>query len=304
MPGKGNHLSPAVVYQITNNHNGKFYIGATARKLSYRLSEHISSAMRKKVNGAFQRAIRKYGGECFEIKPIEEFTTLGEAKIGEIRLIALLKPHYNSTKGGDGQLGREFSIETRRKIGAASKGRDNNRRGKSHTETAKQRLREAGRSPTNVARLIRLHSSKALRKPVICLDTSVVYESASAAAAVHKIPKSAIIEVCLRKPLRVTAAGLVFRYVGDYIDTATELASVEMRKKERIEKASRRHAKKVRCISDGRVFTSTQTAGAAYGLLPAQIAAVANGSRTHVHGMVFHYIVEEPTDGMAIYRQS
>lgn len=214
MAGKGNHHGPGVVYRVTNVRNGKFYIGVTARSLRLRLSEHISTALTGRCNGAFQKAIRKYGAESFVIEPIHLCKTLGSAKAEEIRIISELRPQYNSTMGGDGQLGRSLSPSARRKIGEASKGRKA-RLGIPHSHGTRKRLSEIGSDPMNLARFASYSTlgPKALAKKVIRLDTGEIFDSASAAARSCGACKSTVIEVCLGKPFRIRAAGIMFRYV-------------------------------------------------------------------------------------------
>lgn len=52
-----------------------------------------------------------------------------------------------------------------------------------------------------------------LARPVVCLDDGNIFASASEAAFVYKISKSAIIELCLKKNFRRTASGKRFEYL-------------------------------------------------------------------------------------------
>lgn len=289
-----NQLGPAVVYLVTNAVNGNTYVGVTSRALALRLREHFTAALSGKGNGRFYRAIRRYGVAVFSISEIHVCQTLGDAKQDEIRMIALLKPPYNSTKGGDGQLGREMSDETRRKIGAVHKG-NTYRKGATHTSEVRERLRHLGFEPEAQARFRQYAhlGPKASSKPVICLDDGAVFESASAAARAYGLDNSLIVEVCLRDTRRVAAGGKIFRYVGGYEDAAVELAEVAARRAKFIDDASRRSRKSVICLDDGRVYTKTAAAGAAYGIHPSFIAEVCRGEKRSAHGLVFRYAEKE-----------
>jgi nitric oxide synthase oxygenase domain/subunit len=53
---------------------------------------------------------------------------------------------------------------------------------------------------------------KASSKPVICINDGQSFESASSAARYYNVPKSAVIEICLRKPHRKSIGGFSFKY--------------------------------------------------------------------------------------------
>ena len=59
-----------IIYRITNNVNGKIYIGQTKKALSQRIAEHI-----KNNKTPVQKAINKYGLESFTILIIDEADT-------------------------------------------------------------------------------------------------------------------------------------------------------------------------------------------------------------------------------------
>lgn len=95
----------ALVYMATNKINGKRYIGMTRQTMEYRRSAHYHRAETGiKGYGAprISAAIRKYGRDAFEWCVLETDLSIEGAKQKEIELIALLKPEYNVTKGGDG----------------------------------------------------------------------------------------------------------------------------------------------------------------------------------------------------------
>lgn len=59
------------IYKITNNINGKIYIGQTIGTIEKRFAEHKNAA-KNGCRYALHRAIRKYGIENFSIEEIEQ----------------------------------------------------------------------------------------------------------------------------------------------------------------------------------------------------------------------------------------
>lgn len=207
---------PATVYKITNLLNGKFYIGVTTKSLRRRLTQHFAAATQRKkiINGAFSRAIRKWGAAAFVIEPIVECGSAELALEEEIRLIAELKPHYNSTSGGDGSAGHHKSAEARAKIGAVSRG-NTHRQGKTHSAETVEILRQHGLSRKDLFASFSHLGPKASARPVECVNDYRRFESASAAARHYGVSKSAVIELCQGKNGRKTVGGRKFCYVED-----------------------------------------------------------------------------------------
>lgn len=216
---KGNVTKPAVVYEAVNLVNGKRYIGITGRGILARSAEHAIQARRKIDNGAFHRAIRKYGAKVFKYRVLLRCGTCEIALQEEIRLIALLNPEYNSTKGGDGQLGRRVTQKMREaayKVSQANIGRKHPPR----TKEMRERLSVVGKtekSRLTFAKYRSLGPASSARK-VICLEDNKVFDSASAAARNYHTCRSAIVGVCLGKKYRKTAKGRHFIYLEKTIE--------------------------------------------------------------------------------------
>ena len=87
------------IYCISNNDDGKMYIGYT-KKFEKRILEHCRS------NFYIGNAIRKHGKENFTFQKLLWFATEQEAKDVEIFLInelnTLCPNGYNQAKGGSG----------------------------------------------------------------------------------------------------------------------------------------------------------------------------------------------------------
>jgi len=97
-----------IIYKITNNVNGKIYIGQTKKALSQRIAEHIKGNA-KGNKTPVHRALNKYGLESFTISVIDEADTkeiLNEKEIYWIKFLNCKIPNgYNIADGGNGVVG-------------------------------------------------------------------------------------------------------------------------------------------------------------------------------------------------------
>jgi group I intron endonuclease len=95
------------VYKITNQVNGKVYIGITTGSIEKRWREHKCAA-NKGSQLPLYKAIRKYGHEAFSIEQLATADTVEDLKAQEVRFIKELGSFYtdgngyNMTDGGDG----------------------------------------------------------------------------------------------------------------------------------------------------------------------------------------------------------
>ena len=87
------------IYKITNEADGKFYIGKTTSTVERRFKQHIKNA--ETGTTYLYNAMRRHGIENFKVDILEEVTkeSLNDR---EIFWIDNLQPHYNMTAGGDG----------------------------------------------------------------------------------------------------------------------------------------------------------------------------------------------------------
>ena len=94
----------AYIYQITNDINGKVYIGKTERTVEERFKEHCKDAYRREYEKRpLYAAIRKYGVEHFHVETLEETNSPEEREIYWIEAKRSFKNGYNATLGGDGK---------------------------------------------------------------------------------------------------------------------------------------------------------------------------------------------------------
>ena len=105
----------AYIYQITNDVNGKIYIGKTEFSIEKRFQEHCKDAFKSdNQNRPLYAAMRKYGVEHFHIETIEQTDAPEERERFWIEQKGSFINGYNATIGGDGKayLDYEVLIET------------------------------------------------------------------------------------------------------------------------------------------------------------------------------------------------
>lgn len=93
------------IYKITNNINGKNYIGQTSTTIKNRWKQHIQDS-KKYCNRPLYKAFLKYGINSFSIEIIEECS---EKEVNErerfwINYYNSYHYGYNATLGGEGSL--------------------------------------------------------------------------------------------------------------------------------------------------------------------------------------------------------
>lgn len=97
----------AFIYVITNQINGKQYVGKTTTSIQQRFQEHCSDSKRLIIeNRPLYRAMNKYGTENFKIEELEQCSEK-DASDREIFWIGKLDTYhtgYNATFGGDGRV--------------------------------------------------------------------------------------------------------------------------------------------------------------------------------------------------------
>lgn len=110
-----------IIYLITNNINGKQYVGQTTRALEKRWQEHICQG--RTARSAVKSAINKYGKENFTIEQIDSAASLEELNKKEVNWISklgTLDSGYNLHPGGNST---QITEETREKLSKVARGR-------------------------------------------------------------------------------------------------------------------------------------------------------------------------------------
>lgn len=116
-----------LVYLLTNNANGKRYVGITSTTLAVRFSWHCRKA-KAGSKLAIHLAIKKYGAAGFKIEELRQVSTLEDAHQAEKDYIISLKSRagehgYNLTDGGEGGLGYKHTQASKLKMSAVHKGK-------------------------------------------------------------------------------------------------------------------------------------------------------------------------------------
>lgn len=236
------------VYKHTSP-SGKVYIGITDNNPKKRWDS--GHGYRRQAH--FWNAIQKYGWKNIKHEIILKGLTREEAFRLEIKLIEKYdssnpQKGYNlSTGGKGGSTGTILSQETRLKMSKSRTGSKHPMYGKHHTETTKkilshklsgenhpqygthrnsstkEKLRKANSGvnhpmfgiPHTEEHKKRLSIESPVQKPVICIETGIIYRSASEAARKTNGNKSHISGCCRKDKFRKTSGGYHWMFVQE-----------------------------------------------------------------------------------------
>ena len=231
------------VYKHTNLTNGKVYIGITSKKPEARWE--YGNGYRH--NAHMQNAIDKYGWDGFKHEVLHEGLTKEQASELEKQLISEYKSAdrrygYNIELGGYGRgaisdetrekmrqnflgeknpnYGKHLSAETKQKLSECNRGEKHPKYGKHHSVETRRRISEAVSGERNhmygkkhTEEFKELMRTKNV-KPVICVETGVVYLSAREASRQTGVNISGICIVCNGGRLH-TAGGYHWKYAEE-----------------------------------------------------------------------------------------
>ena len=233
------------VYKLTAP-NGKVYIGITSRDPKIRWN----SGNGYKYNKHFYDAIQKYGWKNIKKDILHSGISQEDAYRLEIELISKYRSNdrefgYNKSLGGESSVrglhwhqsketiekrvqkmrGRKLTQEQRKKLSESHKGQVSHQKGKPISEETKAKISNTlkkwnaehespnkGRKYKKTQEAI-LATSRGHYKPVVCVETGIIYESIMAAGTLTKTDGSSISAVCKGK--RKTAGGYHWRYQKD-----------------------------------------------------------------------------------------
>lgn len=109
------------IYKLTNQINGKSYIGKTERNIGVRIKEHQYDTRKGKSKSILCRAIRKYGWDNFIVEVLA--TTIDKNVLNYLEKFFIMvyntnnrKFGYNLTDGGEGTTGYQYTKETIEKM--------------------------------------------------------------------------------------------------------------------------------------------------------------------------------------------
>jgi len=211
--------------------NDKIYIGITSQKPERRWNKGKGY----KNSTRIYNAIQKYGWENVKHEILYDNLTVDEAETKERELIKKYKSNddkygYNLETGGN--LNKEISEKTKKKISKRVSGKNNPMYGRSamlgkhHTEETKkilrkkmnsyevhQKLSEKNKGKNNPMYGVRLPENilEKKRKKVLCVETGKIYNSLTEASKEEKINISCLSETCNGK--QKTSKGYHWKYI-------------------------------------------------------------------------------------------
>lgn len=184
----------AGVYLISNNVNGKCYVGSTIH-LDQRRKQHFSRlAHNKHVNKHLQNAYNKYGREAFEFEVLEIIDIDDSIKenllMREQFWIDNLKPAYNILPVAGSNLGYHHTEETKQKISNSTKGV---KKSESHVKHIREGQKGRVLSEEHKAKLSQAakHRKSQSHHSIINID-GVVYNSIKEASEKTKVKYNTI----------------------------------------------------------------------------------------------------------------
>ena len=180
-----------IIYKVTNRINGKVYIGQTKRTLEQRWRHHCCQSGCTLLH----RAINKYGKENFTVEQIDVATDQDELNKKEIYWISFYnstdhEKGYNLTTGGE--VKKEMSLESRKRMSESHKNKPSNRLGKHHTEETKKKISEAMTGK-------RIGKYNVCSIPVRCIETGEIFESIGEVERKYNIKATKVCAVCKGK---------------------------------------------------------------------------------------------------------
>lgn len=282
------------VYMHVNKSNGKKYVGITCQKPEKRWG---LNGIGYEKHRAFGKAIDKYGFDNFIHIVLHKNLTKDEAAALEIKLIAEFKTNlgrgYNLTSGGEGMRGYSPTIETRKKLSKAFKGREINPEWRdkiSKTLTGRKRPDEVikkmsasavGKVPWNKG-LTGIYSDEVRVK---------MSEQAKARWENKEYRENIIKKNTGKKANEETRRKLSIANGGENNGFYGKRHSDETKKKISVGKKGQlpSNAKKVICLNDGKVFVSATQCANNYGIKQPTMSAWLAGKYKCTHQYTFMY---------------
>ena len=189
--------------------NNKVYIGITRNRIDIRWANGKGYKKQKVMSNA----INKYGWKNIEHKVLYENLTKEEAEQKEIELIAFYKSNqrkygYNIENGGN-CVGK-MSEETKKKISKSNIGKNTGIKNGMYGKHPKGEFKK-GNIPHNKGKKTSEEERRKRSKPVLCVETGIVYYSAREANKQIGISYKSISSVCNKK--RKTTGGYHWEFI-------------------------------------------------------------------------------------------
>lgn len=286
----------ASIYKITNQINGKVYIGETTRTVAARWRQHKSRAKLSEYTEYLYNAIRKYGIENFTIEEITKCSDEDRFKI-ETEYITQYRSWvgfkdcngYNLTLSQEGVA----PIMAQEILNCWNDGLtivQISERLHVNVKTISLSLKNDGITQEQIFERRKLNSGKHSRKPIIQYDMNGEYINkytsiSEATRAMNKTSPSQIQKSCAGK-ISLTAYGYIWQYEDD--DNIEEIVSI-------LKTKNKKGANKKRIQQfdlDGNFiqeYESASAAGRAFGKAHAAFAKAAREGRV-AYGYKWKYV--------------
>ncbi len=248
-----------IIYEVKNTVNGHRYIGLTRFTPQKRWKEHCRAAL-KRPKTHLHFAISKYGAENFEVTEIAY--SLSVDLLGELERFIIIqeKPEYNQTCGGEVTLGRKYTDEVKETIRRKNIGRR-------HSEESKRAISEIKKRQYKEIPDLAFKSSQHLRENRHKWESKRI-EAVKKSSSGRSMPE-------------------------EHKERLRGISKSRVRSKEEKEKIATSKTKKVKCETDGRVYTSRHEAALEYKLSEKTIWRACNKKCGPVKGLKFYYIGKE-----------
>lgn len=289
------------IYKITNNKNGKVYIGQS--KDIYK-RWYLERTYKDKSNINLFNAFIEDGIDNFSFEILMRFKQSPFIKKYLDKFEILFGNRYDARNPEKGYNIREFGHRgdhhpsSIAKCREAQIGEKNSFYGKKHSECTilKMSSKQQGKNNPNYGKKGKdnpNYGKKGVTKEVICVETGIKYRSVLDASKLTGIGKDNIRKCCLGQAL--TAGNFSWNYVNSMYtkeERNNMYISYIKRLKERSDKGNRYGRKKVKCIELHRVFESCATAATEIECSANAITMCCKGNQLTAGGYHWEYVNE------------
>ena len=213
-----------LIYKVTNLQNNLIYIGLTSTSLQLRRKRHYNEAFSNKANSDFHKALQEFKEKDFSWEIIEDnipIEQLGEREKYWIKYYDSYHNGYNMNSGGANgdnfrnwrkdnpelasyyaKLGNQKMKEILQKNPQLEQKRKENAKNScinyynAHKEEVKQKSYETYLKHKEIANKNLIEANKKRSKKVLCVETGIIYESASEAARKNNLSQGNLSAVC------------------------------------------------------------------------------------------------------------
>ena len=187
-----------IIYKITNNINGKIYIGQTTGSLERRWRQHRCKSSGCRV---LQKAIQKYGAERFTVEQIDTAADIDELNQKEkfwIQQYDCIVPNgYNLKSGGNRPTYSEDSRQRMSRNHADVSGENNPHYGVRLSVDVRKKISDSRKGKTlSEQHRLKVAMASPRRKSVLNIDTNEYFSSSRMAEKHYGLPHGTVSRVC------------------------------------------------------------------------------------------------------------